>query len=57
MANNVGLWGISRDYADSKTLTEEKRELLFARVLEDPMVGHAVDSLSAQFISGEMLRR
>lgn len=46
-----------REYADSKTLSEEKRELLFGQLVADPMVAYKSDSLTAEFISGEMLRR
>jgi len=46
-----------RAFADSKTLTGEKRETLFEEVLADPMMGYAVDCISAADISSQMLRR
>ena len=46
-----------RAFADSKTLTEEKRESLFEEVLADSMMGYAVDCISAADISSQMLRR
>jgi ribonuclease H2 subunit A len=44
-----------KDYADSKTLSEEKRALLLERIDLDSKMGHATDSLSAAFISSQML--
>ncbi len=46
-----------RNYADSKTLSEEKREALFDAVRADASLGYYYDSLSPQFISGQMLAR
>ena len=46
-----------RAFADSKTLTEEKRESLFEEVLADPVMAYAVDCISAADISSQMLRR
>ncbi len=45
------------DYADSKTLTEEKREALFGKLKADATMGWAVDSISAQTLSVKMLRK
>ncbi|KAK9814538.1 hypothetical protein WJX72_007592 [[Myrmecia] bisecta] len=44
-----------RSFADSKTLTEDKRDTLFAEIKADPMMGFAVDCLSAKTISAQML--
>ena len=44
-------------YADSKTLTEEKREALFAQLKADAAMGYMVDSISAHALSTKMLRR
>ncbi len=46
-----------RSFADSKTLTEEKREVLYEEVLADQGIGFAIDSISAADISSQMLRR
>ena len=44
-----------RAFADSKTLTEEKREALFQEIAEDAGMRSAVDVLCAQTISAQML--
>lgn len=45
-------------FADSKTLTEEKRDHLFGVIqAEGGMLGYQADVLSAAFISGKMLGR
>eukprot|EP00899_Mesostigma_viride_P015051 jgi/Mesvir1/23547/Mv18245-RA.2 len=44
-------------YADSKTLTEEKRDQLFDALKEDTGMGWAVDVISPQVLSAHMLRR
>jgi ribonuclease HII len=44
-------------YADSKTLTEEKREHLFEQLQADAAMGWMVDSISAAELSAKMLRR
>ena len=46
-----------REYADSKTLTDEKREQLFTEIEGDEDVGFAVDNVTAADISSQMLRR
>jgi ribonuclease H2 subunit A len=46
-----------RNYADSKTLGEEKREALFGAVRADASLGYYIDSLSPEFISAKMLAR
>lgn len=46
-----------REFADSKTLTEEKRDRLFEQIKADPCLGHLADILSAQLISSKMLSR
>lgn len=46
-----------RKYADSKTLSEEKRELLFQGICDYDQVGYCVDVLSAQVLSAKMLAR
>jgi hypothetical protein len=46
-----------RAYADSKTLTHAQREALFKQVQADEQLAYASDSLSAAFISGQMLAR
>ena len=47
--------------ADSKTLTEEKREVIFEKMLSDEnvtgKVGWAVDVISPKFISNCMFQR
>jgi ribonuclease H2 subunit A len=44
-------------FADSKTLTEEKRDALFAQLKKDAAMGWIVDSISAEALSTKMLRR
>ena len=44
-------------YADSKTLTEEKREQLFQQLQADSRMGWMVDSISAQTLSAKMLSK
>ncbi len=44
-------------YADSKTLTEEKREGLFAQLKADAAMGWMVDAISAATLSAKMLRK
>lgn len=46
---------VSKRFADSKTLTAEKRDELLKAILEDPNMAFAAETLSAQFISEEML--
>lgn len=46
-----------RAFADSKTLTETRREALLAQLQADPGIGFRAESLSAAFISGRMLAR
>lgn len=46
-----------RAYADSKTLTEDKRESLFAVIKQDPQISFLFDVLSAADISMGMLSR
>ena len=46
----------SRGFADSKKLTEAKREELFAALLLQQKLGWATDSLTAAFISEQMLQ-
>lgn len=46
-----------RAFADSKTLTEKKRDALLADIMADSAMGYAFDSLSAQTISAKMLQR
>lgn len=45
------------EYADSKALTEEKREALFARLKADDAMGWMVDAISAETLSVKMLRK
>ena len=45
-----------RAFADSKTLTAEKRDALLADIRADPMMETVVDSLSAAEISAKMLQ-
>ena len=45
-----------RAFADSKTLTAEKRDALLADIRADPLMGTVVDSLSAAEISAKMLQ-
>ncbi|KFM28390.1 Ribonuclease H2 subunit A [Auxenochlorella protothecoides] len=47
----------SKAFADSKTLTEARREALLAQLQADPGIGFRAESLSAAFISGRMLAR
>ena len=49
--------GCLRAFADSKTLTEEKREALYEEIAEDASMGSAVDVLDARTISAQMLHR
>ena len=44
-----------RAFADSKTLTEEKREALFQEIACDACMRSAVDVLDARTISAQML--
>ena len=44
-------------YADSKALTEEKRDALFLQLKADAAMGWIVDSISAEALSTKMLRR
>lgn len=44
-------------FSDSKTLTENERERLFAKMEEDGFVGWALDILSPNLISTSMLGR
>jgi len=46
-----------RSFADSKTLTEEKRDVLFQEIAEDASLGAAVDVLDACTLSAQMLAR
>lgn len=46
-----------RAYADSKTLTEDKRQNLFAVIEQDPQISFLFDVLSAADISMSMLSR
>ena len=46
-----------RAYADSKTLTEEKRERLLSQIEGDPGMGYIADVLDASFIAARMLSR
>ena len=45
-----------RAFADSKTLTAEKRDALLADIRADATMGTVVDSLSAAEISAKMLQ-
>ncbi|GAB4814706.1 hypothetical protein N2152v2_001752 [Parachlorella kessleri] len=45
------------EFADSKTLTEEKRERLYEQIQQDPGLGYLADVLSAELISAKMLSR
>ena len=53
----TSLPGRCRAFADSKTLTEEKREALFEEIAKDSSMGSAVDVLDARTISAQMLHR
>ncbi|CAK0755728.1 hypothetical protein CVIRNUC_002397 [Coccomyxa viridis] len=44
-----------RSFADSKTLTEEKRDILFQEIAEDEFLGTVVDILDACTLSAQML--
>ena len=44
-------------YADSKTLTEEKRDKLFEQMKKDAQLGWLVDVISAEALSTKMLRK
>ncbi|GAQ87137.1 Ribonuclease H [Klebsormidium nitens] len=44
------------EFADSKTLTEEKRETLFEALKEDTSIGWAADVIHAKDLSSQMLR-
>ena len=44
-------------FADSKTLTAQKRDVLLADIKADSTMDYAFDSLSAQTISAKMLQR
>lgn len=46
-----------RSFADSKTLTEAKREALYAEIVRDLNMGFAADALSAKELSAKMLSR
>ena len=46
-----------REFADSKTLSEEKREHLFEAIRADPGLGHLAEVLPAALISARMLSR
>ncbi len=46
-----------RSFADSKTLNEEKRDILFQEIAEDTSLGTAVDVLDACILSAQMLAR
>ena len=48
---------VDRSFADSKKLTEERREGLFADICDDENMMYGVDSLSAENISERMLMR
>lgn len=45
-----------RAFADSKTLSEDKRESLFKEIQGYEDMGFIVDSISARIISGKMLQ-
>ncbi len=46
-----------RPYKDSKTLTEERRAVLFATLRRDERCAYATDVISAAEISAQMLSR
>jgi ribonuclease HII len=46
-----------RSFADSKTLNEEKRDILFQEIAYDASIGTAVDILDAGTLSAQMLAR
>ena len=48
---------ICRAFADSKVLTEARREELLDQMEADSLLGFRAESLSASFISGRMLAR
>lgn len=43
--------------ADSKVLTESKRDELYESILEDNLMGWAVDVIDPKDLSAKMLRR
>lgn len=47
----------SQGFADSKALTEEKREALFSVIQGDAGIGFCAELLSAHHISTQMLAR
>lgn len=47
----------ARSFADSKTLTEAKREALYEELAADTDMGYAADVLSAKELSAKMLSR
>lgn len=47
----------SKEFNDSKQLTEATREKLFSCILKDQRMGFVVENISAQLISGLMLAR
>ncbi len=46
-----------RAFADSKTLKDEQRDALFAKIRGDGKIGYAINSVSAAHISAKMLQR
>jgi ribonuclease HII len=48
---------LRREFADSKTLSEEKRERLFEQLKRDESIGYIAVSTSAREISNQMLAR
>lgn len=46
-----------RDFADSKTLSSDARDNLFASICKDEQLGYCSEILSAQFISTQMLSK
>ena len=48
---------MSREFNDSKQLTEAKRDALFAAIKKDSSIGFVTEILSAQLISSSMLSR
>eukprot|EP00983_Pelagomonas_calceolata_P130955 1161729-Pelagomonas_calceolata.AAC.17 len=51
------MFGVLRDFNDSKALTAERRDSLFEDISNDPQIGYCAEILSAQFISACMLSR
>ena len=47
----------NREFADSKTLTAERRDQLFAQIQADDTLGYLSDAISAADISGAMLSK